>query len=394
MSLNSTPKSDRLHISFFGKVNSGKSSIINKLTKQEVSIVSSERGTTTDPVYKPIEIAKVGASILIDTAGFDDETPLGKLRLKKTLNIIDKTDIAIIVISEENVKQELDFITKLKEKDIKTIACINKIDEITNLNEIVEKIKTKHDIPIVKISAKENINIDKLIEEIQIIFENKDVSIAGHLVKKDDIVLLVIPQDIQAPKGRLILPQVQTIRDLLENKCIVMMTTLENLDLSISSLKKSPELIITDSQIFDKVYEKKPKNSLLTSFSILFARYKGDIDIFTKGAKKIKFLKNEDNILIAESCTHNPQDGDIAREKIPKLLKKFTGKNLNIDICSGNDFPENLEKYSLIIHCGACMFNKAHVMSRINKAVEKNIPITNYGITIAYIKGILEKVEK
>lgn len=394
MSLNSTPKSDRVHIGFFGKVNSGKSSLVNIIANQNVSIVSNERGTTTDPVQKSIEIPLVGPCILIDTAGFDDETKLGKLRLKKTLDVVDRTDIAIVIISEEDIEKELDFIKNLQEKKIKIIAVINKIDKNDFSEKIESKILERFTIPIIKLSAKEKINIEGLIKEIQKIYTNEEISITGHLVNENDLVLLVIPQDIQAPKGRLILPQVQTIRDLLENKCVVMMTTLEKLDVSLSSLSKNPDLIITDSQIFHKVYEKKPKSSKLTSFSVLFARYKGDIDIFTDGAKKIDLLKDNDSVLIAESCTHNPLDSDIAREKIPKLLEKYTGKNLNIDISSGNDFPENLEKYSLIIHCGACMFNKAHVISRINRAREKNIPITNYGIAIAYMKGILNKIEK
>lgn len=245
------------------------------------------------------------------------------------------------------------------------------------------------------VSVKDNKGIENLINTLKIISKFKDeASICSHLVKKDDTVLLVMPQDIQAPKGRLILPQVQTIRDLLENKCTVICTTDDRFEKSLAVLKESPNLIITDSQVFPKIYQLKPNKSKLTSFSVLFSRYKGDVDEFVKGASFIDLLKDNDKILIAEACTHNPQDGDIAREKLPMMLRKKTGKNLDIEVVSGNNFPKNLESYSLIIHCGACMFNKKYVLNRIDLAKSSQIPITNYGIAIAYMTEILDKIEK
>lgn len=399
MNMNQTPQGERVHIAFFGKTNVGKSSLINKIVNQEISIVSEISGTTTDPVQKSMEIHGIGAALIIDTAGFDDNSELGEKRMEKTSHILNKTDIAVIVTTPDdiisNFSKELTWIEKIKEKNIPYLIVINKIDQSKDMDSLKKRAIELTSKEAILVSVKENIGIEDLITSLEIICKFKDEdSICSHLVKKDDVVLLVMPQDTQAPKGRLILPQVQTIRDLLDNKCTVICTTDERFEKSLSILKNSPNLIITDSQVFAKIYPLKSKESKLTSFSVLFSRYKGDVDEFVKGAAFIDLLKNNDKVLIAEACTHNPQDGDIARVKLPMLLRKKTGKNLDIDVVSGNNFPSKLEDYSLIIHCGACMFNKKYVLNRIESAKSSQIPITNYGIAIAYITGILDKIEK
>jgi hydrogenase maturation GTPase hydF len=397
--MNQTPQGERVHIAFFGKTNVGKSSLINKIVNQEISIVSEISGTTTDPVKKAMEIHGIGAAIIIDTAGFDDDSELGEKRMEKTSHILNKTDIAVIVTTPDDIisdfSKELTWIEKIKEKNIPYLMVINKIDLSKDMDILKKRAIELTSKEAILVSVKENIGIEDLITSLEIICKFKDEdSICSHLVKKDDVVLLVMPQDTQAPKGRLILPQVQTIRDLLDNECTVICTTDERFEKSLSILKNSPNLIITDSQVFAKIYPLKPKESKLTSFSVLFSRYKGDVDEFVRGAGFIDLLKDNDKVLIAEACTHNPQDGDIARVKLPMLLRKKTGKNLDIDVVSGNNFPSKLEDYSLIIHCGACMFNKKYVLNRIESAKSSQIPITNYGIAIAYITGILDKIEK
>ena len=399
MNMNQTPQGERVHIAFFGKTNVGKSSLINKIVNQEISIVSEIRGTTTDPVQKAMEIHGIGATLIIDTAGFDDDSELGEKRMEKTSNILNKTDVAVIVTTPDDIisdfSKELTWIEKIKDKNIPCLMVINKIDLSRDIESFKKRAIELTSKEVILVSVKENTGIEDLISSLEIICKFKDEdSICSHLVKKDDVVLLVMPQDTQAPKGRLILPQVQTIRDLLDNKCTVICTTDDRFEKSLSILKNYPNLIITDSQVFAKIYPLKPEESKLTSFSVLFSRYKGDVDEFVKGAAFIDLLKDNDKVLIAEACTHNPQDGDIARVKLPMLLRKKTGKNLDIDVVSGNNFPNNLEDYSLIIHCGACMFNKKYVLNRIDSAKSSQIPITNYGIAIAYITGILDKIEK
>ena len=399
MNMNQTPQGERVHIAFFGRTNVGKSSLINKIVNQEISIVSEIRGTTTDPVQKAMEIHGIGATLIIDTAGFDDNSKLGEKRMEKTSHILNKTDVAVIVTTPDDIisdfSKELSWIEKIKEKNIPYLIVINKIDLSKDMESLKKRATELTSKEVILVSVKENIGIEDLISSLEIICKFKDEdSICSHLVKKDDVVLLVMPQDTQAPKGRLILPQVQTIRDLLDNKCTVICTTDDRIEKSLSILKNSPNLIITDSQVFAKIYPLKPKESKLTSFSVLFSRYKGDVDEFVRGAAFIDLLKDNDKVLIAEACTHNPQDGDIARVKLPMLLRKKTGKKLDIDVVSGNNFPNNLEDYSLIIHCGACMFNKKYVLNRIDSAKSSQIPITNYGIAIAYISGILDKIEK
>lgn len=394
MGLNSTPNSNRLHIGIFGKRNSGKSSLINSITNQNIALVSDVAGTTTDPVYKAMEINGIGPCVFIDTAGFDDEGDLGVKRVEMTNKVIDKTDIAIMIINDTDIYKEIIWHDKLIKNKIPVIFVVNKVDILTNVNDIKALVKESFNKNIIEVSANTKLGIDRIKEElIRCLPEGFNLdSIVGHLVKSNDVVMLVMPQDIQAPKGRLILPQVQTIRDLLDNKCIVIATTTENIDDALKALVKPPKLIITDSQVFKTVYEKKPKESLLTSFSVLFAALKGDIYEFIAGANAIDSLNENSRILIAEACTHAPLSEDIGREKIPNMLRKKIGENLKIDVVSGVDFPEDLKSYDLIIHCASCMFNKKYVLSRINKAKEQNVPITNYGIVIAKMVGILEKI--
>lgn len=395
MNLNQTPRGERVHIGLFGNTNVGKSSLINSITNQKTSIVSNIKGTTTDPVYKSIEINGIGPCVLIDTAGLDDNTELKELRLKKTLEIIDKIDLAILVFDSYIDSNQKIFIKKLLDKNVPIIAVINKIDSLKNIEEIKNNIYNFLNLKPLCLSSLKNINIEKLIESLVINLKTtENLSLCGEFVNEDDLILLVMPQDLQAPKGRLILPQVQTIRDLLDNDCSVICCTKNNFKKTLKKFNTPPKLIITDSQIFSEIFEEKPKESKITSFSVLFSKYKGDINEFINGAYHIDNLKDGDRVLIAEACSHNPLDGDIARVKLPDLLKKRTKKNLEFDIVSGNNFPEDLRKYSLIIHCGGCMFNKKFIMSRILKSKNQNIPITNYGISIAYIKNILDKIEK
>lgn len=394
MSLTDTPRANRLHIGIFGKRNSGKSSLINALTNQEIALVSEVAGTTTDPVYKTMEIHGIGPCVFIDTAGFDDEGVLGVMRVDKTRAATEKTDIALILFTDLQMEEELKWITYFKEKDTPVIAIINKADCIGYIDELSERIeKDAHLTPII-VSAKEKAGI-KAIHEAMIrqLPEDYEVkSITGALAKTGDLVLLVMPQDIQAPKGRLILPQVQTLRDLLDKKCLVMSCTTDYLDVTLASLAKAPDLIITDSQVFKTVYEKKPATSKLTSFSVLFAGYKGDIDTYIEGVHAIYTLTEDSKVLIAEACTHAPLEEDIGREKIPRMLRQKISPKLTIDIVSGAHFPEDVSTYDLIIQCGACMFNRKYVLSRIARATSQGVPITNYGIVIAYLAGILDKI--
>lgn len=391
--MNDTPNSNRIHISIFGRTNAGKSSIINAIANQNVAIVSDKAGTTTDPVKKAIEINKIGACVIVDTAGFDDNGDLGLLRIEKTKKIAEKTDIALLVF-DCNIKNN-DYILELKWKNqlsefgIPIIAVINKIDLNQNYKIVEQNIKEIFDIDCVSISVNKKINIDILIETIKNNISKEDeISIVGHIIKEDDIVLLVMPQDIQAPKGRLILPQVQTIRDILDNKAIVIGATFDKFENALKSLNKPPKVIITDSQVFKEVEKLKPKESALTSFSVLFARYKGDEKIYKKGADFIDNLNKESKILIAESCAHIPLEGDIGRVKIPNMLKNKFGFAFDIDYTTGEDFPSDLSKYDLIIHCGGCMGTRKHILNRIRLCERQNKPITNYGMAIAKINGV------
>lgn len=390
-----TPRSERLHIGLFGKRNSGKSSLINALTGQEVAVVSPISGTTTDPVYKAMEVPGIGPCVFIDTAGFDDEGALGELRVKKTMQVIERTDIALMVCTDESIDEELYWSERLKEKQVPVIWIVNKSDVLPQAEALLHRLeKPCGQVPLlVSASARKGMEDIRRAISNKLPDETMSQGIVGKLVHEHDTVMLVMPQDKQAPKGRLILPQVQTIRELLDRKCLVFSCTTDQIDAMLQALKYPPKLIITDSQVFQTVYEKKPEASKLTSFSVLFAQYKGDIDYYIEGANAISNLTEESRVLIAEACTHAPLTEDIGRVKIPAMLRKKIGAGLTIDFVSGTDFPEDLHSYQLIIHCGACMFNRKYVLNRIAGARMQGIPMTNYGVAIAYLTGILNKID-
>lgn len=392
--LNETPNANRLHIGFFGKRNSGKSSLINAFTGQSVSIVSDVAGTTTDPVYKAMEINGIGACVLIDTAGFDDVGELGKIRVEKTELASEKTDVAIMVFSDDNIEQELFWIEKFKQQKTPFIPVISKIDIRANAEIFANFVEEKTGTKPILVSSEKLTGIGELKNMVVRLapVDFGETSITADLCTEDDSVLLVMPQDIQAPKGRLILPQVQTIRELLDKKCMVTCTTTDKIDKTLSMLKNPPKLIITDSQVFKTVYEKKPKESMLTSFSVLFAGLKGDLTYYMEGAKAVENLTENSKVLIAECCTHAPMSEDIGRVKIPRMLRNRFGENLQIDMVSGTDYPKDLTGYDLIIQCGACMFNRKYVLSRIDRAKSQKVPMTNYGVVIAHLTGILDKI--
>ena len=464
---------ERTHIGIFGKRNAGKSSIINMLTNQEVSIVSPLPGTTTDPVTKPIEINGIGACVFIDTAGYDDAGEIGAMRVTKTKQVLQRCDISLFVIpttiidNREELNKAAEWYKLISERTARTIVVINEFSEnnggdcyINNSGDCGEKnngdcyknsggngggeksgsdcgsenggensdsnggvkrefengksskcdisidTKTENYIKavsetilkgtkaeIVIVNARKGEGKEELLRVLGHIKERtEEHKIVTHLVKPGDVVLLVMPQDIQAPAGRLILPQVQTIRELLDDKCIVVSCTTENFKRTLTALVTPPSLIVTDSQAFKEVYENKPTESRLTSFSVLFAQWKGDINTFIQGAQALSTLNDSSRILIAEACSHAPLAEDIGREKIPALIHKTISKNIKIEIVSGHDWPENLETYDLIIHCGACMLSRQQVINRIKEAEKINKKITNYGVCIAYLNNILNKI--
>lgn len=404
MNLVHTPNANRLHIALFGKRNSGKSSLINALTGQDTALVSDTPGTTTDPVQKAMEIHGIGPCLFIDTPGFDDEGELGNRRIERTWKAVEKTDIALLLCAgggsaeetgEPDFTEELHWLEQLKAKNIPTILLINKADIRKNTASLAIRIKETFGSQPIPVSAKEKTGIElirqAILEKLPEDFDQQ--SITGSLVTEGDLVLLVMPQDIQAPKGRLILPQVQTIRELLDKKCLIMSCTTDKLRETLQALSRPPKLIITDSQVFKTVYEQKPEESKLTSFSVLFAGYKGDIRYYVKSASAIGSLTESSRVLIAEACTHAPLSEDIGRVKLPHLLRKRIGEKLSIDIVAGTDFPQDLTPYSLVIHCGACMFNRKYVLSRIERARLQNVPMTNYGVAIAFLNGILNQIE-
>ncbi len=399
--LNEVPNANRLHIGIFGKTNSGKSSLLNIITGQSTSIVSDVAGTTTDVVYKAMEINPLGPCVLMDTAGLEDNTSLGAQRLEKTQLAMDKADVAIIVFpadGRQDFASELQLLSRFRQKNIPVLCLINDFSDnreaVSDLQaRLAERLKDSK-IKAVVADCSHAGNIDELRMALSSLMpEDFDTEyITGRLVAEDDVVLLVMPQDIQAPKRRLILPQVQTIRELLDRKCLVVSATADKYQQALSQLKAAPKLIITDSQVFKYVYEHKPAESRLTSFSVLFAAYKGDLAYYIEGAKHIDRLTEKSRVLIAECCTHAPLQEDIGRVKIPALLRKRFGTKLQVDVVSGTDFPENLSTYDLVIQCGGCMFNRQFIMTRIEKAKAEAVPMTNYGITIAYLTGILDKI--
>ena len=403
MNLVHTPNANRLHIALFGKRNSGKSSLINALTGQDTALVSDTPGTTTDPVQKAMEIHGIGPCLFIDTPGFDDEGELGNRRIERTWKAVEKTDIALLLCAggssaeetgEPDFTEELHWLEQLKAKNIPTILLINKADIRKNTTSLAIRIKETFGSQPIPVSAKEKTGIElirqAILEKLPEDFDQQ--SITGSLVTEGDLVLLVMPQDIQAPKGRLILPQVQTMRELLDKKCLIMSCTTDKLRETLQALSRPPKLIITDSQVFKIVYEQKPEESRLTSFSVLFAGYKGDIRYYVKSASAIGSLTESSRVLIAEACTHAPLSEDIGRVKLPHLLRKRIEEKLSIDIVAGTDFPQDLTPYSLVIHCGACMFNRKYLLSRIARAEEAQVPITNYGVLLAKLNGILDSI--
>ena len=399
--LSQIPTSERIHIAFFGRCNSGKSSLINALTGQEVAIVSEIAGTTTDSVLKPIELPGVGATILIDTPGLDDNTPLGNQRKAQSLKALDKTDIAVILFHDNDTSIEEALIAQLKAREIPIIGVFSKCDTIQNRASLTAKVNDIVGSDPISLSATTNEGIDLLLSRLASLSQHEERLITEGLCNRGDMVILVMPQDSQAPKGRLIKPQVEVIRELLDRGCNTLCTTPEGLLSALNTLNTPPQLIITDSQVFttvNEIVEKfrqqmgLPQLPLLTSFSILFARYKGDIDTFVEGGKKLLSLTSSSRVLIAEACSHIPQNEDIGRVKLPRMLRNRIGEQLNIDIVGGNDFPTDLSQYDLVIHCGACMFNRRLVMSRVAQAKAQHIPITNYGIAIATLTGIIDKV--
>ncbi len=387
---------ERTHIGIFGPRNAGKSSLVNMLTAQDVSIVSNVAGTTTDPVSKPIEINGLGACVFIDTAGYDDYGALGEMRVTKTKEVLKRCDVAIfllpntIFVEKEKLQEAIKWFTLIKERS-KAILAINHFDN-TQENVDIEKLFGINEY--INVNIAKNQGREEVLKSIGFTQSQyqQEVSIVTHLVKPTDTVVLVMPQDIQAPKGRLILPQVQTIRELLDYGCTTICTSTAKLAQTLDSLKNAPALIVTDSQDFKTVYELKPQESRLTSFSVLFARWKGDIDEFIKGAEALSSLNANSRVLIAEACTHAPLAEDIGREKIPALIHKKIDPNIKFDIISGNDWNVDFSKYDLIIHCGACMFSRTQMLNRIKNVKKHKIKITNYGITIAYLNGIINKI--
>lgn len=390
MGLNDKVSAERVHIGFFGLRNAGKSSVVNAVTGQSLSLVSETKGTTTDPVQKAMEFLPIGPVVIIDTPGIDDVGALGEMRVKRALQVLDKTDIAILVVDAEKGLQQADqeLLTLFEEKKIPHITVYNKSDLLS-----APPVLQEHEICV---SAKDGIQIYELKERIGALVkaasaEADEKRIVADLIQPEDVVVLVVPIDSAAPKGRLILPQQQTIRDVLESGAISVVTRETELPQTLRSLAKKPALVITDSQAFKKVNADTPADVPLTSFSILFARYKGDLKEAVHGAAQLDKLQDGDTVLISEGCTHHRQCGDIGTVKLPNWIRKYTGKELSFEFTSGGEFPEDLSPYALVVHCGGCMLNEREMKARIARAVAQNVPITNYGICIAQVHGILKR---
>ena len=388
-----TPASERVHIALLGRTNAGKSAMLNCLAKQDVAIVSDTPGTTTDPVQKPMELTGMGAVVIIDTPGLDDNTTLGKERMARTSKMLDRTAIAVVLFTDEGIDTELRIIEECRTREIPVVVALNQVDRIANREALMARIEEATKLRAIATSTTTGEGIEALREAIIETRPAEERLITEGFCKAGDRVLLVMPQDKSAPKGRLIQPQVQTIRELLDRGCIPICCTPDRMAEALAALATPPELIITDSQAFNEVYQLKPEASTLTSFSILFARYKGDIALFTEGVKTLKNITEASRVLIAEACSHTPQNEDIGRVKLPRLLRKRFGEGLTIDIMGGADYPEDLTPYDLVIHCGACMFNRKHVLSRVERARKQGVAITNYGVILAALTGILDRVK-
>ena len=387
MGLNETVSAERVHIGFFGLRNAGKSSIVNAVTGQELSLVSDVKGTTTDPVKKAMELLPLGPVVIIDTPGIDDVGELGEMRVKKARQILNMTDIAVLVTEAAKglSASEQELVTLFNDKKIPYIIARNKADLLDVIPEA--------DKNTIHVSAKDKMNINELKEMIASLAkqEENNKKIVSDLIEPDDLIVLVVPIDKAAPKGRLILPQQQTIRDILDAGAVAVVTRDNELPSTLRSLGRKPKIVITDSQAFAKVAKDTPDDILLTSFSILFARYKGDLISAVSGAAALDKLRDGDTVLISEGCTHHRQCGDIGTQKLPAMIKKHTGKDISFEFTSGTQFPEELSKYALVIHCGGCMLNEREMKYRIKQTLDNNIPITNYGTAIAYMNGILKR---
>lgn len=393
MSLNSTPSADRVHIGFFGRRNVGKSSVVNAVTGQELAVVSEVKGTTTDPVQKAMELLPVGPVVVIDTPGFDDVGTLGELRVRKTKQILNKTDVAVLVLDgTAGVSEtEKELLGIFREKEIPFVLAVNK-EDLRKPQDVLPDLSEETE-NIVRISARTGFQIEELKEKIARLAAPRENGrrIVGDLLKPSDFVVLVVPIDSAAPKGRLILPQQQTIRDILESHAVSVVVREHELKETLEKLGKKPAMVITDSQAFARVSADTPREIPLTSFSILFARYKGNLDLLVQGAEAIERLQDGDRVLISEGCTHHRQCDDIGSVKIPRWLKSYTGRELGIEFSSGMEFPEELSEYKLIIHCGGCMLNEREMKYRLKCAQDQGIAITNYGTAIAYMQGILTR---
>ena len=396
MGLNDKVSAERVHIGFFGLRNAGKSSVVNAVTGQSLSLVSETKGTTTDPVQKAMELLPIGPVVIIDTPGIDDVGTLGEMRVKRALQVLDKTDIAILVVDAEKGLQQADqeLLKLFEEKKIPHITVYNKSDLLATVTSLPEKQQEKNDA--IYVSAKNGDQIYELKEQIgalatAVSAKADEKRILADLIQPEDVVVLVVPIDSAAPKGRLILPQQQTIRDVLESGAISVVARETELPQTLLALGKKPALVITDSQAFQKVNADTPADVPLTSFSILFARYKGDLKEAVHGAAQLDKLQDGDTVLISEGCTHHRQCGDIGTVKLPNWIRNYTGKELSFEFTSGGEFPEDLSPYALVVHCGGCMLNEREMKVRIARAVAQNVPITNYGICIAQVHGILKR---
>ena len=399
MALTDTPRSNRLHIAFYGRRNAGKSSLINLVTGQQTALVSEHAGTTTDPVIKSMELLPLGPIAVIDTAGLDDEGDLGALRIGRSKEMMDRTDLAVLVIAADTARdtsREREWLAELRARKTAVIGALNKTDKLAagEAEELRAKLEAELGIPFAAVSANNKTCraalLSAIVKHAPSDFEAP--ALTGDLYEPGAKIVLVAPQDIQAPKGRLILPQVQVIRDILDNGGSAFVCTADRFRETLDALREPPALVITDSQVFAQVDKILPREVPLTSFSIIMARAKGELSVFIEGAKAIEKLGPHDKVLIAEACTHAPLNEDIGREKLPRWLRKKAGETLTADICAGPDFPKNLRDYALILHCGGCMFTRKQLMSRIIEAQEANVPITNYGVAIAQLNGILDRV--